>query len=251
MHANTAEAIKNGINSSIGGIIFCPVDVRKNVSAGTCVDHGGLGWQIAALGVELIFRLHCVPGDGLVQSELLTVCRAWLSENRLWHGDRLRAERRRTTAWAGCTGRGGASSKVQRNTVDGAIMGARIYQPAKPATQSGRFKTRMWVVEHEPSSRQEPDRLIGWIGSDDTDNQVRLRFPTREAAIAYCEQQRPQLHGQRPARPRRPAQVLRRELHSPDLNGDRPSHHLRQRAGCRERSAVTTRRKALFYMQRR
>jgi ETC complex I subunit conserved region len=66
-------------------------------------------------------------------------------------------------------------------------MDARIYQPAKPATQSGRFRTRLWVVEHEPSSRQEPDRLIGWIGSDDTDNQVSLRFPSREAAIAYCE----------------------------------------------------------------
>jgi hypothetical protein len=66
-------------------------------------------------------------------------------------------------------------------------MDARIYQPAKPATQSGRFKTRHWVVEHEPKSRQEPDRLIGWIGSDDTENQLRLNFPTREAAIAYCE----------------------------------------------------------------
>jgi hypothetical protein len=66
-------------------------------------------------------------------------------------------------------------------------MSARIYQPAKPATQSGRYKSRFWVVEHEPRSRQEADRLIGWVGSDDTDNQVSLRFPTREAAIAYCE----------------------------------------------------------------
>lgn len=66
-------------------------------------------------------------------------------------------------------------------------MDARIYQPAKPATQSGRFKTKFWIVEHEPKSRQEPDRLIGWIGSDDTDNQVVLRFPTKEAAIAYCK----------------------------------------------------------------
>ena len=66
-------------------------------------------------------------------------------------------------------------------------MDARIYQPAKPATQSGRFKTKFWIVEHEPKSRQEPDRLIGWIGSDDTDNQVVLRFPTKEAAVAYCK----------------------------------------------------------------
>jgi hypothetical protein len=68
-------------------------------------------------------------------------------------------------------------------------MDARIYQPAKPATQSGRFKTRFWIVEHEPHSRVEADRLIGWLGSDDTDNQVQLRFPTKEAAIAYCRRE--------------------------------------------------------------
>jgi hypothetical protein len=55
-------------------------------------------------------------------------------------------------------------------------MDARIYKPAKPATQSGRFRTRQWVVEHEPKSRQEADRLIGWVGSDDTENQVRLHL---------------------------------------------------------------------------
>ena len=39
-------------------------------------------------------------------------------------------------------------------------MDARIFKPAKPATQSGRFRTRLWVVEHEPRGRQEADRLI-------------------------------------------------------------------------------------------
>jgi hypothetical protein len=65
-------------------------------------------------------------------------------------------------------------------------MDARIYQPAKPAPQSGRLKTKFWIVEHEPAARQEPDSLIGWVGSGDTENQVILRFPTKEAAIAYC-----------------------------------------------------------------
>lgn len=68
-------------------------------------------------------------------------------------------------------------------------MDARIYQPAKPATQSGRFKTRYWVVEPEPRARIEPDRLIGWLGSDDTRTQVQLHFPTKEAAIAYCKRE--------------------------------------------------------------
>jgi hypothetical protein len=66
---------------------------------------------------------------------------------------------------------------------------ARIFKPSKPAPQSGRFKTRLWLVEMEPHGRQDPDRLIGWIGSGDTDQQIQLQFPTREAAIAYCERQ--------------------------------------------------------------
>ena len=68
-------------------------------------------------------------------------------------------------------------------------MQARIYQPSKTATQSGRRKTKEWLVEFEPRSRKEADRLIGWVGSDDMDQQVRLRFPTKEAAIAYCKRE--------------------------------------------------------------
>lgn len=68
-------------------------------------------------------------------------------------------------------------------------MHARIFQPAKQATSSGRFKTKYWLVEPEPRSRVEADRLIGWIGSDDTDRQVQLRFPTKEAAIAFCDKE--------------------------------------------------------------
>jgi hypothetical protein len=64
---------------------------------------------------------------------------------------------------------------------------ARIFQPAKTAIQSGRAKTRYWLLEMEPRSRKDPDRLIGWIGSDDTTQQISLKFPTKEAAIAYAE----------------------------------------------------------------
>ena len=65
-------------------------------------------------------------------------------------------------------------------------MVARIYRPAKPATQSGWAKTRRWVLEMEPTSRKEADPLCGWIGSGDTEQQVQLYFPTKEAAIAYA-----------------------------------------------------------------
>jgi hypothetical protein len=65
-------------------------------------------------------------------------------------------------------------------------MVARIYRPAKPATQSGRAKTRFWILEMEPRSRKEADPLCGWIGSDDTEQQIQLRFPDVASAIAFA-----------------------------------------------------------------
>lgn len=66
-------------------------------------------------------------------------------------------------------------------------MVARIYQPAKTATSSGRAKTTYWILEMEPRSRKEADALMGWIGSDDTEQQVQLRFPDKDAAVAFAK----------------------------------------------------------------
>lgn len=63
----------------------------------------------------------------------------------------------------------------------------RIYRPVKNAMQSGRARTRDWVVEFEPSDRKTPDPLMGWNGSRDTRAQVKLTFETKEAAIAYAQ----------------------------------------------------------------
>jgi hypothetical protein len=68
-------------------------------------------------------------------------------------------------------------------------MVARIYRPARTATQSGRAKTLHWVLEPEPKMAQVTDPLCGWIGSGDTERQVTLRFPTKEAAIAYAKRE--------------------------------------------------------------
>lgn len=65
-------------------------------------------------------------------------------------------------------------------------MRARIYQPAKTAMQSGTAKTHQWVLEFAPASTREVDPLMGWTSSDDTQAQVRLRFDSREAALAYA-----------------------------------------------------------------
>ncbi|KQX20732.1 MULTISPECIES: ETC complex I subunit [unclassified Sphingomonas] len=64
---------------------------------------------------------------------------------------------------------------------------ARIYQQIKNAMQSGRARTGSWVLEHEPTEAKRPDPLTGWAGSGDTRDQVRLTFPTLEAAKAYAE----------------------------------------------------------------
>ena len=66
-------------------------------------------------------------------------------------------------------------------------MFARIYQPAKTAMQSGKGKTRSWVLEFDQSAARRVDPLMGWISSDDMQaNQVRLKFDTLEAAVTYA-----------------------------------------------------------------
>lgn len=64
-------------------------------------------------------------------------------------------------------------------------MTVRIYRPAKTAMQSGRGLTHDWVLEFEPGARR-PEPLMGWSSADDTLNQVTLRFPTKEEAVAYA-----------------------------------------------------------------
>ena len=66
-------------------------------------------------------------------------------------------------------------------------MAARISKPARTAMQSGQAKTKDWLVEFEPESR-EIEPLMGWTSSADTRPQVRLYFASREDAVAYCEQ---------------------------------------------------------------
>ncbi len=65
-------------------------------------------------------------------------------------------------------------------------MRARIYQPARNAMQSGLGKTKLWVLEFAQTSGAMLDPLMGWTSSDDTQTQIKLRFDSREAALAYA-----------------------------------------------------------------
>jgi hypothetical protein len=73
------------------------------------------------------------------------------------------------------------------NRLPGIAMTARIYSPAKTPTQSGKGKTGGWVLEFELSTPRKIEPLMGYTASADMQSQVKLRFPTLEAAKAYCE----------------------------------------------------------------
>ena len=67
-------------------------------------------------------------------------------------------------------------------------MRARIYRPARPATQSGMARSAHWVLEFEPEAPRSVDPLMGWTASPDTRQQVHMRFSTREAALDYARE---------------------------------------------------------------
>ena len=66
-------------------------------------------------------------------------------------------------------------------------MIARIYRPAKTAMQSGKAKTRDWVLEFAPASARHPDPLMGWTQSSDMNSQIKLSFEGRDEAVAYAQ----------------------------------------------------------------
>ena len=53
--------------------------------------------------------------------------------------------------------------------------------------QSGRGKTGLWVIEYETISKRVPEPLMGWTSSEDTLNEVLLKFETREEAVAFAK----------------------------------------------------------------
>lgn len=73
-------------------------------------------------------------------------------------------------------------------------MAARIYQRSKNAMQSGRARASEWVLEFESAARKRPDPLTGWSGGADTVEQLRLTFPTLDAARAYALRNKIEVH---------------------------------------------------------
>ena len=66
-------------------------------------------------------------------------------------------------------------------------MTARIYRPSPNAMQSGKGKSRQWVLVHELAESKSIDPLMGYTASGDTRQQVKLSFETQEEAEAYAQ----------------------------------------------------------------
>lgn len=66
-------------------------------------------------------------------------------------------------------------------------MTARIYRPARNAMQSGKGKSKNWILVHEQTSPRDIEPLMGYTGSGDMRQQIKLSFDTLEAAEAYAQ----------------------------------------------------------------
>lgn len=66
------------------------------------------------------------------------------------------------------------------------MANARIYQKANNIMQSGKVRTKKWVLEFEPAEAKSLDPLMGWAGSGDMRAQVKMRFDSAEDAQAYA-----------------------------------------------------------------
>ena len=63
---------------------------------------------------------------------------------------------------------------------------ARIIEEQRKTTQSGKAGDGRWTLEFERVQKQQPDPLTGWAGSGDTSTQLRLRFDSKDEALAYA-----------------------------------------------------------------
>ena len=67
------------------------------------------------------------------------------------------------------------------------VLRAKIYQPVKTAMQSGKARTKFWILEFTKSNSNK-DFVMGWTSSSNTEEQIKLKFETQEQAIAYANE---------------------------------------------------------------
>ena len=95
-------------------------------------------------------------------------------------------------------------------------MSAKIYSPAKTAMQSGKAKTGNWLLEFDPAAPRSVEPLMGYTSSSDMLSQVRLKFDTKELAVAYAAKHGIEARVEEPKEPKR-----RRVAYSDNFKFDR------------------------------
>ena len=83
--------------------------------------------------------------------------------------------------------------------------------------QSGAANTRGWVLQFEADHKHPVEPLMGWTACHDTNDQVILRFPTKEEAIAYAEK-----NGIQYQVAERPERRQRKQAYADNFRYDRP-----------------------------
>lgn len=68
-------------------------------------------------------------------------------------------------------------------------MTAKISKPARAATQSGQARAKLWLLEFEEERPRFIEPLMGWTGTRDTRQQIRLWFDSQQEAIAYARRE--------------------------------------------------------------
>ena len=63
---------------------------------------------------------------------------------------------------------------------------AKIFIPTKTAMQSGRGKTKKWILSFE-TKNTKTNPLMGWESGEDTLSEVILEFSSKEKAINYAK----------------------------------------------------------------
>ena len=62
-----------------------------------------------------------------------------------------------------------------------------IYKSSKTPTQSGDYEKSFWYAEYVSTKKKETDSLMGWMGSNETDEQIKLKFKSKQEAVYYAK----------------------------------------------------------------
>lgn len=81
-------------------------------------------------------------------------------------------------------------------------MTVKIYSPVKNPMQSGKAHQKHWLLEFQPESGRFNDPIMGWVGSSDMKQELKLYFPTKEQAIAYADKHGLEYQVVEPKKPR-------------------------------------------------